>query len=202
MKIHLMEQGSDLWFAIRKGVPTASNFHRIITPAKRKYSSQAEDYILELIGDKFSEIPPEGVENFTNRAVRWGEWCEGKARDYFRNLTNLEVTQVGFVTTDDGRFGCSPDGLIPNSGLELKCPQAKTQVEWLMAGVLPEQHKTQVHGCMIVCDVPEWWFLSYSPGLPPLLLNVKRDSFTDDLQVALEMFHEKYQAALERFKSM
>lgn len=195
-------QGSDTWFELRKGVPTASRFDRILTARKMKISGQADGLIAELIGEKFSLITPENVEHYTNRAMRWGEECEAEARRWYSLETNGDVLQVGFCLTDDGRFGCSPDGLVgEDGGLELKCPQPKTQVEYLLANELPAEYKAQVHGALIVTE-REWWdFLSYAPGLPPFVVRVTPNSYTRELRVALEMFWERYQESLARVKS-
>ena len=206
MKVFTAEecpQGSDTWFDLRKGVLTASRMGRILTPKTGKLSAQADGLINELIGEKLSLIPPEGVENYTNRSMRWGNICEAEARSWYAMERNLEVQQVGFLQTDDGRFGASPDGLVgEDGGLELKCPQSSTQVGYLLAGELPGDYRAQVHGSLIVSGRAWWDFLSYSPGLAPLLVRVVPDEYTRQLRVALEMFWEKYQEALARVKSL
>jgi hypothetical protein len=205
LKVYTAEecpQGSDTWFEVRKGIPTASRFDRILTPKKMKLSGQVDGLIAELIGEKFSLITPENVEHYTNRAMRWGEECEAEARRWYSLEVDEDVVQVGFCLTDDGRFGCSPDALVGKpGGLELKCPTPKVQVEYLLAGVLPDEYMAQVHGNLIVTE-REWWdFVSYSPGLPPFRVRVVPNSYTRELRVGLEMFWEKFQEALARGKS-
>jgi len=203
MKIIECEQGSSEWFEARKGVPTASRFGMVLTAKTMRLSAQADELINQLIGEKLSLIPPEGVEHFTNRAIRWGEQTEDEARAWYSLETNHDVQQVGFCLTDDGRFGCSPDGLIGDDGvLELKCPQAATQVSYLLAGGLPSEYRAQCAGALIVTGRPWLHFVSYSPGLPPLLVKVQRDEYVEKLAAALEEFHIRYQDALERITSM
>ncbi len=197
MIYHDVIQGEESWFELRKGVPTASAFDRIITPVAGKLSKSADKYIHELIGETMSLIPEEGIENATNRAMRWGQYCEAEARKFYEMERRIEVSNGGFCKTDDGRFGASPDGLIGLNGskaagaLELKAPQPGTQVEYVLAGTLPDAYKCQVHGHLVVTGA-EWVdFLSYSPGLPALLIRVQPDHFTQLLREALDQFHDR-----------
>ena len=58
-----------------------------------------------------------------------GMIVEEEARPWYALEYDKLVKQVGFITTEDGRFGCSPDGLIEGEecGLEIKSPTAHTQ---------------------------------------------------------------------------
>src|SRR5437879_804057 len=72
--------GGSAWWECKKGIPSASGFKKIITPAKAELSKSSTKYIAELIGHKLSEIPPEFVEAWTTRASRWGQQAEEDAR--------------------------------------------------------------------------------------------------------------------------
>ena len=173
----------------------------------------AETYIRELIGDTLSMYYPERAESYTNRHLDWGKQTEAEARNWFALDQNTDVKQVGFITTDDGHFGCSPDGLLydcdnpdadpyPVAGLELKCPSEKVHAGYLIDGpVIPSDYVPQVHGGMIVTGLPCWFFLSYCPGLPPLLVRIEPNDYTAALAEELERFHAKYQAALEKVRN-
>lgn len=205
MIVYDVEQGSEEWLKLRLGRPTASEFSRIITPKKRKFSDGADSYINQLIGESMALHYPVGAPSYTSRAMEWGNETEGEARRWFAMETGLEVRQVGFITTDDGRFGASPDGLVgTDAGLELKCPNPETQVRYLREGVCPAEYLPQVHGGLVVGSgtLTHWWFLSYCPGLPPFKLRVDPDEFTTELRVCLEMFHAKYQEVLLKVKGM
>jgi YqaJ-like viral recombinase domain len=198
-----VEQGSPEWFGLRLGRPTASEFSRILTPAKADYSAQAAEYIDELIGVKLNALDgrfPPWVEKYTSRDMANGEAFEAEARFWYAMETGNKVRQVGFVTTDDGRFGCSPDGLIdPDGGLELKCPHPSTQMYRLRKGVLPNEYKGQVHGALAITGRKWWDFVSYCHGLPKFMVRVEPDEFTEKLKAALEKFWVDYQEVLTRF---
>lgn len=204
MKIIQCQQGTEEWFAARRGIATASEFSRVLTPAKGKLSAQAQDYACELVAELAINETPEAIESFTSRAMQYGIDTEGEARKFYQFDRDAEVSQVGFCVTDCGRFGCSPDGLVgDDGGLELKCPLPKTQVQYLVNEGLPDCYKCQVHGALVVTGRPWWDFMSYCHGLPPLIIRVHRDEFTDKLADALDEFWTKfYEPAFAKVKAM
>jgi len=54
---------------------------------------------------------------------------------------------------------------------------------------------------MVVTGLSRWSFLSYQPrsvALPPLLVQVERDEFTDKLSRALENLSDRFQEVADR----
>lgn len=203
MKYFNVTQGQEEWFKLRNGVPTASRFDMILTPAQGKASNQQHKLINQLIGERLSLIPPERIESYTNRAMRWGQQTEEEARRYYCLVRELDVYNGGFCLSECGRFGASPDGLVgtettTTGALELKCPQAETQVEYLRDGGLPSTYRWQVHGHLVITGLPFCDFLSYSPGLPPLLVRVEPGPDTEKLRIALDDFYGRFEAALKK----
>lgn len=200
MKVFRYPQLSDEWILAHKGVPTASLFDKVMSPVQMKPSKQQGDWIDQLVADRLASDASYLAEQRTKLStgpMADGTKTEDEARAYYSLTTGRDVDQVGFVLSDCGRFGCSPDGLVwepgeaghlLDRGLELKCPIRKTQIRYLREGGLPAEYKCQVHGGMIVTGAARWDFLSYCPGLPPLLLTVRRDAFTDALSGTLEEF--------------
>lgn len=194
MKVIACKQGTPEWLEARLGIPTASEFKRIVTPKKWEYASGAETYIHELIAETITPDYSE-LETYVSSAMRNGMMLEPEARRYHEFTTGLEVEEVGFVTTDDGRFGYSPDGLLGDDGLlECKSPKPKTHIKWLLSGGVPDEHLAQCQGGLIVTGRKYIDFLSYCHGLPPLLVRVEPDEKTEALRVALERFWTEYQA--------
>jgi hypothetical protein len=193
MKIVDCIQGTEQWAEARRGIATASCADQIITPAKGELSKQADDYCCQLLAE--SILPPHYWlgDDFQNSAMANGTNTEREARDYFEMQRNLDVEQVGFVKTDDGRFGASPDGLIgEHEGLELKCPKHKTHIRYLIDGVLPVKYKPQIHWSMIVTGRNTWNFMSYAVGLPPLIVRVESDEYTVKVAEAMEQFWKMF----------
>lgn len=201
MKTFAFPQYSPEWWLARKGVPTASAFDRIVTPKKFEDSTSQQAYACQLVAekfDKFYSIEPE----FESVAMREGRELEPDARAYYEFYRGCDVSEIGFCLTDDGRFGCSPDGLIGDDGaLELKCPQPRTHVRYLYDGGLPADYAPQVHGHLIVTGRPWVDFMSYAPGLPPLVVRVEPDEKTELLRKSLDSFWALYQTVLARVEA-
>lgn len=203
MKILDVPQLSPEWWEARCGVATASQFHRIITPKKGDLSASAMEYINELVADRIAQHPKCMTEKPMTPAMRYGSETEPEARDWYAFDREVDVRQVGFCLSDCGRFGASPDGLIgDDGGLELKCPEAKTHVGYLLGQKLPDEYKAQVHGSLIVTGRAWWDFVSYARGFPPLVVRVTPDEFTTKLRDVLEQFWAFYRAAWERLGSL
>jgi hypothetical protein len=204
MKIHKgFLQGSEQWFELRRGRATASNFKKIITPAKGEYSKQASGYMRDLLVECFT---PDYAKFLGNFYTERGTEMEPEARKAFEEHTGLTAEQVAFVTSERWQHvvGCSPDSLIKDesgeyvAGLEIKCPSPFTHAEYIEEGVLPDEYKAQVHGSMAVTGLDRWHFFSYFPGLQPFHLVVNRDAYTHKLTEALDKFVIEYGAYRER----
>jgi hypothetical protein len=189
VKVIDCDQYTPEWWNARRGVPTASEFARIVTPAKGDYSKQAEGYICQLIADLYDPFYGQ-QEDYVSAAMKNGTMMEPEARFFYEMKRNVEVAQVGFCLSDCGRFGCSPDALVgDDGGLELKSPQASTQVAYLLAGGgLPDTYKPQVHGSMVVTGRRWWDFMSYHRQHKPVLVRVEWDDYTDRVAQSLDRF--------------
>lgn len=189
-----MEQGSEEWLQIRKGRATASEFKNILTPTGL-LSKSSQGYIRKLVRECVCDDP---MIFMGNKYTEWGHEKEAEARVVFSKIMSLDVIEVGFVgRADKAPIGCSPDGLIVDfdeykGGVEIKCPQVDKHVEYLLEGNLPDEYKLQVHGSMAVTGLPFWYFMSYFPGLKPLILKIERDEFTDKVTAALNDFVIRY----------
>jgi len=171
MKILEMEQGTQEWLEARLGCPSGSGFSKLIT-ASGTPSSSAESYINDLIAELITgESTPFHVTEWMQR----GTELEPFARMNYELETDREVTEVGFCMHDILRCGVSPDGLVGDGGIEIKCPKPSTHVKYLRKGTLPSEYKAQVMGCLWITG-REWWdFMSYHPQMPNLLIRVHRD---------------------------
>ncbi len=193
MKEILCKQYDDLWWDARRGLPTASNFDRIVTPKTWKPSAAADDYINELVGDIIQLDPAVLTDRGITPAMRNGIDCEPAARAWYAVQRDVIVREVGFCISDCGRYGASPDGLIDESPdgpgvLELKVPLAKTHIGYLRDPELPAVYKVQCHGQLLVTGRPWLDFMSYCPGFPPRIVGVHRDKFTEQLAAYLDDF--------------
>lgn len=200
MKVFDCPQYSSAWWKARVGIPTASNFHRIITPKKWEYAAGAKTYIHELIADMHD--PQYAMEEqYVSDAMAHGSYLEPEARRFYEFSQGQKVQEVGFITND--RFGCSPDGLVgDDGGLELKCPALKTHVKWLLDGVVPAEHLAQCAGFLVVTGRTWVDFMSYCPPLPNLLLRITIEEKTVSLRTCLDQFWEDYTHAVSKIEQI
>lgn len=190
MKIINCEQRSEQWYAVRCGVPSASNFDKIIT-TKGEPSKQAMKYLYQLAGEKISG---KQEEQYTNNAMLRGCEMEAEARQMYQIVNDSIVEEVGFCITEGSySFGCSPDGLVGQDGIiEIKCPQMATHVGYLLDGGLPTDYFQQVQGQLLVTGRKWCDFVSYYPGIKPLIVRVNRDEkFIKLLESELQLFCKK-----------
>lgn len=193
-------QRSEEWFNARRGLPTCSRFHQILTAVQAKPSSAQDSLINELLAEAL--CPPEsGVIRHISPEMEYGMKLEAEARcSYELEYADGPVTEVGFILADCGMFGGSPDALVgENGGAELKVPNAATHIGYCRAGVLPSEYRCQVHGYMVVSKRPWWDFFSYARHLPPFRVRVLRDDFTAKLEAEVHAFCERYNKARAMF---
>lgn len=167
-----VEQGSADWLALRAGRVTASNFGKVLAGGQGK---TRRAYMLQLVAERLTGEP---AETYTNAAMEWGTQTEPLARALYEWETDRLVEEVT-ITLEGDYIAASPDGLVGEGGLEIKCPNTSTHLDYLLRGELPAQYRPQVQGCMWVHRAPWWDFMSFDPRLPPasqaFILRVERD---------------------------
>ena len=207
MKTLDLKQGTPEWLAARRGVVTASEADALLTPLfKARTGEGVETYLYRKLAEKLLGWSPEDLRpggGFSSFAMEQGNVVETIARPWFAFQYNCEVKAVGFCLSDDGRVGCSPDGLIGDDcGLELKAPQPPTHLRYLIANELPPEYAVQVHFSMFATGRPRWMFASYSRQFDPLVIEVKRDgAIQAKIAAAVAAFYEKFDALYAKFKS-
>jgi len=181
-----IEQLSEQWFKLRAGNPGASSFDKIVT-SKGAPSTQYKKYLYQLVGES---ILGDKIETYTNAAMQRGTELEPEARELFEMINDIEVKQVGLCFPNEERkYHASLDGLLDDSGLEIKCPLIQTHIGYLLGNKLPTEYIQQVQGSMLVTGFNSYWFMSYYPGIKPFIIKVERDEkFIEKLRVALDDF--------------
>ena len=66
MKLYNCAQGSLDWLELRLFTPTASNFHKILTPKKWEFSASAKPYAFRLVAQKLLNRSFESLEGLEN----------------------------------------------------------------------------------------------------------------------------------------
>jgi hypothetical protein len=201
MKVHReMQQGSLDWLELRAGIVTASEADQLVTP---KFKIRTGEMVRTLLATKLAEKWLGPLPAFGSWATEQGQLLEETAIPAYELEYGEQVEKVGFITADDGRSGCSPDGLLPNCGIEVKSLQPVHHIKCLMDGGLPDDYAPQVHFSMMVTGFEQWKFFAYSRRLPHLLVTVQRDEaiqsvLADALDVFLKTFDAEWQRLCER----
>jgi hypothetical protein len=187
MKFYPVAPRSEEWHRLRLGIPCSSEFHKIMTPKTRKLSSQAPNYMYRLLAEW---LTGEQIENFESEYMVRGVELEDQAMLAYETLKDIETQPGGFITTDDGMMGCSPDRLVGADGdLELKCPLIHTQVKYALEGTVDDDYMCQLQGRMMIHG-REWVdIFAYHPRLiiPPVRV-VRDEKFIADLRGTVAAF--------------
>lgn len=190
-----VEQGSAEWHVARLGIPTASQFHRLLTPKTRKLGAGATTYMHELLAEWLIGIPA-GPE--AKSYIARGNDLEPWAVSYYELQRSVTTEKAGVCLRDDRMVGCSPDRLVgADGGLELKCPGAPQHVANLLD--MQDDYFAQVQGNLYVTGRRWWDLMSYHPEIPAALVRVERDEgYIAALDTALGSFVADLLAARAR----
>lgn len=203
MKIYAdVAQGSEAWHRLRLGIPTASNFHKIVTQKKCLLSAQASGYALRLVSERLLNMT--AGESFDGPWLERGKELEPMAVRQYEFTHEVVTVPVGFITTDDGTIGCSPDRLVASEkriALEIKCPSPHVHLGYLLEGV-NDDYRPQVMGQILVAELERADLYSYHPSCPAALVQTFRDEeYLTKLADALKQFnatlHDMHQRALK-----
>ncbi len=192
MKIHDCVQGTTEWLQLRAGIPTASQFDKILTPTG-KPSKSAIPYMDALLAERMMQRPlTEHISFWMER----GSQMEAEAVSFYQFQRDVTTETVGFITNDAGTIGASPDRLIGEDGLlEIKCPAPHTHVGYMLWKGADKAYHPQIQGQLWVTG-REWLdILSYHPEMPPALVRVERDEkYIEDLAAAVTSFSQSLES--------
>jgi predicted phage-related endonuclease len=195
-------QRSEEWVMARCGNPGASSISKIIT-STGAISKQREDYLFQLAAEIVAGRPED--QGYLTKQMQNGIDREDSSRAFFEMIYGVPVRQVGIVYKNEYKTcHCSPDGLVgENAGLEMKNPTMRVHVKALLDDKIPTEYFSQVQMCLYVCERSLWYFMSNSEGLPPLILEIKRDEpFIAKIEKALNDFNADLMEMVEKIKGM
>ena len=160
-----MKQRSEQWFTERSGNITASRFGDVIAdPSTKRYQVYLNQVVSELTG-----APP--MDDDFKPWFKHGAELEPIARDRYEFECILKgdhepVQEVGLIYHQDYDYiSCSPDGIKPNKGVEIKssisyASYAKTAA-MVAKNNLPAQYRPQVQGCLWITGLEAWDFVAF-----------------------------------------
>lgn len=196
-----MEQRTPEWRRARIGIPTASNFWKIIT-ASGAPSDSACGYLCRLVGERVfgRSLEEPAFGKWIEHGIMW----EDRAAIAWEELTGKKAEFAGLVMSENGLWGCSPDRLVAgeNAAVEIKCPSPSKHIEYMLYGP-GKDYKQQVQGQMLVGGYDHVYFFSYFPGMPSVSRKIKRNNdFILKLRGALTEFSKQIDEQVEEFKKV
>lgn len=212
LQVHDCEQGSDEWFRVRMGIPTASEFGTLLAKGRdgKSPSLTRAKYLRRLAGERIAGEPG---ETFKSAETERGKEMEAKARARYALETGHKLTLVGFVTNNFGLIaentaGASPDSLIGDKGgVDFKTAKYEILIEHLESALgdpsyFPAEHIAQCQGCMAVCE-REWWDIAiFWPGMPLFVKRLHRDEdYIKKLRLAVDIANEEIDRIIERVRA-
>jgi hypothetical protein len=196
---HDVVQYSEEYDRLRLGIPTSSNFHKVITP-QGKPSKQWREYACVLIAER---ILQHKIEFYNSPAMERGLIVEAEAADWYEFDQDVTVQRIGLITDDKHTMGCSPDRLIGEDGLlEIKAPLPQTQVEYWISGELGERFRPQLQGQLYVSQRSWVDILCWHDVLPKLVVRVEPDEkFMAALDHELRIFNSFIELVMEKIRA-
>jgi hypothetical protein len=156
-------------------------------------SDAALNYAFRTAIERISGQPLD--EGFETWQMKRGHELEPDARVAHETSAGVIVDRAGFVTTDDGRFGASADGLIGNDGgSEYKCLVSPEGLRDVLLSDDISEFTDQIQGCMWITGRRFWHFALYCPALAPIgtelyWRRVERDeAYIEELEIDLLQF--------------
>lgn len=199
-----VEQGTDAWHQLRLGKVTASRMADVLSKGRAGESASRTKYRTELVVQRLTGLPG---ESFINAAMEWGTLTEPKARVAYEAEMGVFVNQVAFINHPSiANFGCSPDGLVSDGLIEIKCPNSNTHVEYLMDGKPPAKYIPQMQ-CQMAVTGAKWCdFVSFDPRLPDdlqlFVVRLERDEeYIKAMEVEVEKFLSEVEDTLTKLKA-
>jgi putative phage-type endonuclease len=180
----MIKQGTDEWKIMRLGKATASRIPDVVAETKSGPAASRATYMGELIAERLTGT---WSDKFTSAAMQHGTDFEDEARKAHAFYAGVEILQVPFV--DHPKIlmsGASPDGLIAGlaGGVEIKCPNTSTHIEYMLSGVIPKKYIIQMMWQAACCDLQWVDFVSYDPRLPEEMRYWTKRVHRDDEMIA------------------
>lgn len=186
-------QRTEGWYTARLGKVTAS---RVKGALMKKGTAGRDNLMAELICERLTGEP---TKTFSSPAMEWGVEQEPVARDAYCVATGELVDESPFVQHPSIEWaGASPDGVVGDGLIEIKCPNSATALDTLLSEEVPTEYIPQMMWQM-ACTGAKWVdFVSFDPRLPKnLRLFIKRVERDDKRIAEMETEVRKFLGELE-----
>lgn len=173
----MIEQRTNEWHQQRLGRVTASSVYKVMAKTKTGYSADRDNYQAQLVVERMTGKP---TKTYSNAAMEWGVEQEANARAAYEAQMGKLVEEVGFIPHPTIEMcGASPDGVVGDGLIEIKCPETATMIEMQLNQKIPDKYMKQMQLQMRCADKQWCHFVVYDPRMPErlqlLIIHVDRD---------------------------
>jgi hypothetical protein len=208
-----VEQRSEDWYELRRGVLTASNFSTIMASAKDPEGLGMRKKLLYRMAGEI--LTGEVAETYSNKQMERGIAMEPAARSFYQRTRFAQLQPIGFVRRtihmpfgEPLVVGCSPDSFIGTAGiLQIKTMMPELLIPIALKGAagLPAEHRPQCQGEMWVCEGRDWNDLMlFYEGMPvaPTFRLERDESYIKTIKDACEVFAYDLRELVKKLRSM
>lgn len=200
MKTVNCEQYSDIWWSTRLGCPSASNAKKLVTSTGLP-SKQVKDYAVNLANALYAGKDLESIEP-TEWMAR-GTELESEARTFYEMVGDVDVDEVGMYTDNDGTIIASPDGVVGDGLLEIKCLKPTNHTKAVLGAKIPSDYIPQLQMQLFVSGKDWVDLLFYCPGLPSRVFRAEPDQkFFEALAAQIIVCIEERDSILNKLRKM
>ncbi len=153
-----IEQGSFEWHCLRQGKVTGTTLKSALGTPKVQHTLACR-----LVAERMTEPK---IDDINVESISHGRELEPIGRKAVIEETGLQFSETGMLLSDElEHFGFSPDGIYEENGvvvggLEIKCPNSKKHVEYLLEGGVPKEYIDQVKSPFVLSDEVQWWIFA------------------------------------------
>ena len=202
----MTEQRTEEWFAQRLGKVTASGLYKVMSKTQTGYGADRGHYLTQLVLERITGTRADG---YTDSKMQWGIDQEANARAAYEAHRGVFVTEVGFIPHPTIEMaGASPDGLVEDGMVEIKCPESKTALEcWLAKNPVSSKYFAQMQWQMRCADRPWCDYVVFDPRMPPkaqlLVVRVNRDDrWLEEAETEVRKFLTEVDEKVQALKSI
>ena len=161
---HDIQQNNDEWLDHRIGKVTGSSIGKIMANYGRAFGEPAKKLAVNIAVERVTGKRIE-TDNYTNAHMERGHEEEPIARMLYEDTFFIDVGNGGFY--DNGKTGCSPDGIVGSNGLvEIKSVIPTTHYKTVKRGGFDPVYKWQYFFNIREAEADWLDFISYCSAYP------------------------------------
>jgi putative phage-type endonuclease len=170
---------------------------------KTGYGADRDNYKAQLVVERLTGQP---AKTYSNTAMEWGVQTEAEARAAYEARMGVLVTEVGFMPHPTIEMcGASPDGVVGEGLVEIKCPETATMIDQLLTRKIPDKYFKQMQLQMKCADKKRCDLVFYDPRMPEsmqmFVARVERDDrFIAEMEAEIVKFLAEVDSTVAKLK--